>query len=92
MRHTLQVYKMFRNPTVVSDRMSNGARVFRVLDAPGVSFWELKDSNEIIRATAPHTIGGFIAFETDYSGDGVLVPVTLKGTVYREGVLIGPAD
>lgn len=83
---------MFRNPTVISNRMSNGARVFKVLDAHGVSYWELQDSDRNLVATAAHTIGGFVAFETDYSGTGILFPVTLKGTVYRNGVSIGPAD
>lgn len=80
---------MFRNPTVISDRMVNGARVLKILGAPGTSYWDLKDSNGILVASAPNTIGGYIAFETDYSGAGTVFPVTLRGTVYWDGLALG---
>jgi hypothetical protein len=80
---------MFRNPTVISDRMVNGARVLKIIGASGTSYWDLEDSNGTLIASAPNTIGGFIAFETDYSGTGTVFPVTLKGTVYRNGIALG---
>jgi hypothetical protein len=79
---------MFRNPSVVVDRMGDGVRVLKVVDAPNVSYWELTDLARTVMATAPNTIGA-IAFETDHSGPGFLFPVTLRGAVYRNGIALG---
>jgi hypothetical protein len=83
---------MFRNPTVISDRMVNGARVLKIIDAPATSYWDLRDSDGTLIASAPNTIGGFIAFETDYSDTGAVFPVTLRGTVYRNGIALGTSS
>jgi hypothetical protein len=80
---------MFRNPTVISDRMVNGARLLKIIGAPGTSYWDLRDSDGILIASAPNTIGGYVAFQTNYSGTGTLFPVTLRGTVYRNGLALG---
>jgi hypothetical protein len=63
-----------------------------VTGAPRVSYWELNTPNGNLLGVSPANTLGILTFDTSFSGPASLVPVTLRGSGYRNGILIGTAQ
>jgi hypothetical protein len=66
--------------------MVGGVRVIKVTGAPRVSYWELRTPNGNSLGFSPANTLGVLTFDTSFSGPATLLPVTLKGSVYRGGI------
>jgi hypothetical protein len=72
--------------------MQGSVRVIKVTGAPRVSYWELNTPNGNLLGVSPANTLGILTFDTSFSGPASLVPVTLRGSGYRNGILIGTAQ
>jgi predicted small integral membrane protein len=79
---------VLRNIAVVWQRMEGGVRILKVTGAPRVSYWELRTTNGNFLALSPANTLGILTFETTFANQARLFPVTLRGSAYREGILI----
>jgi hypothetical protein len=66
--------------------------VIKVTGAPRVSYWELQTPNGNSLGFSPSNTLGVMTFDTSFSGAALLIPATLRGTVYRTGISIGAAS
>jgi hypothetical protein len=79
---------VLRNISVAWQRMEGDVRLIKVTGVPRVSYWELQTPNGNFIGVSPTNALGVLAFYTPFSGAARLIPVTLRGTVYREGVSV----
>jgi hypothetical protein len=73
-------------------RMEGDVRLIKVTGVPRVSYWELQTPNGNFLGVSPTNTLGVLAFETPFSGAARLIPVTLRGTVYRQGISVSAAS
>jgi hypothetical protein len=83
---------MLRNISVSWQKMQGDVRVIKVMGSPRVSYWELKTPNGNFLGVSPTNTLGVLTFDTSFSGQARLFPVTLGGSGYRDGILIAAAS
>jgi hypothetical protein len=71
--------------------MQGDVRVIKVTGAPRVSYWELQTPNGNSLGVSPANTLGVLTFDTSFSNEARLFPVTLGGSGYRDGILVSGA-